>query len=130
MKNLIVLVFLSCFSRSTFSMPCDAGYICVSKTKKYYIELQYCRYTNSINLETIKIDGTEVVGASLNKGWDGDTLLAFEINLPLKNDSEIKVLTAEMDKKSKKGILRVKYADYQPKKMTVVQTDKISCKNE
>jgi hypothetical protein len=90
MKNLIILVLLYCFSHSAFSMPCDVGYICVSKTKKYYIELQYCRYTNNINLETIKIDGAEVEGANLNKGWDSDNLLAFEINLPVKNNSEIR----------------------------------------
>jgi hypothetical protein len=128
MKYLMSILLLSGMSQSAFSMPCDAGYNCVSKTGKYTIELQYCRYTNNIALETIKINGSEVKGASLNKGWDGDSVLAFEINLPVKIEGAVQILTAEMPQKTKKGILQVKYADYEPQPMTVIHTEKISCK--
>ena len=128
MKYLMSILLLAGISQSAFSMPCDAGYSCVSKTGKYAIELQYCRYTNNIALETIKIDGSEVKGASLNKGWDGDSVLAFEINLPVKIEGAVKILTAEMPKKTKNGILQVKYADYEPQPMAVIHTDKIYCK--
>jgi hypothetical protein len=130
MKGLMAIFLLAGFSQSALSMPCDAGYSCVSKTGKYKIELQHCRYTNNIDLETIKINGIEVKGASLNKGWDGDSVLAFEINLPVKIEGAVQILTAEMPQKTKKGILQVKYADYKPQPMTVIHTEKISCKDD
>ncbi|MDD5265934.1 MAG: hypothetical protein PHO08_02240 [Methylococcales bacterium] len=128
MKYLMSILLLAGISQSAFSMPCDAGYSCISETGKYIIELQSCRYTNYIALETIKINGREVKGASLNKGWDGDSVLAFEINLPVKIEGAVKILTAEMPQKTKEGSLQVKYADYEPKPMTAIHTEKISCK--
>jgi hypothetical protein len=130
MKGSIALFLLAGFSQSAFSMPCDTGYLCASKTGEYKIEFQRCRYRNRINLLSTKINDVEVKGASLNKGWDGDSVLAFEINLPQKVNGAVKILTAELTHKFQPGILRVKYADSEPGPLTTIHTEKISCKIE
>ena len=128
MKYFTVMFFLIIFSQSAFSMPCDTGYICISKTGKYNIEFQRCRYRNHISLLTTKINGVEVAGASLNEGWDGDFMLAFEINLPTKIDGAVSLLTAELPYKFKPGILKIKYADSEPGPLVTTHTEKIYCK--
>ncbi|MDD4974709.1 MAG: hypothetical protein PHY93_10190 [Bacteriovorax sp.] len=130
MKVLIAVFLLAGFGQAAYSMPCDTGYRCVSSTGKYKIELQRCRYRNHINLLTTKINNIEVKDASLNIGWDGDSVLAFEINLPTQNAGAVKILTAELPQKFKAGILKVKYADSEPGPLTVIDTEKIFCKIE
>ena len=127
MKKIICLLVFSGFAQQAFSMPCDTGYDCVSKTGKYKVALQRCRYRNNINLIKTTINGSEVTEAILNQGWDGENILAFEINLPVKIDGAVKVLTAELPHNHKMGIMKIKYADSQPGPLTILHTEKINC---
>lgn len=126
MKKLLTFCLLTGFSHAAFSMPCDTGYDCVSKTGKYKISLQRCRYRNNINLLSTTINGAVVSGASLNKGWDGEDVLAFEINLPTTVDGSVKILTAEL-MNHKKGVMKIKYADSEPGPLSVLHSEKMSC---
>lgn len=117
-------------SQAAFSMPCDSGYSCVSKTGKYKVSLQRCRYRNHINLISTKIDDVEVADATLNQGWDGETTLAFEINLPVAEAGQVKILTAELVPHHKYGWMKIKYAESEPGPLTVLHTERMSCKIE
>lgn len=130
MKYAVLFFLIAGFSQQTFSMPCDTGYSCVSKTGKYKIELQRCRYRNHISLLSTKINNILITNAVLNEGWDGDSVLAFEINLPTPIDGAVKILTAELPQKFKMGILKIKYADSEPGPLSVIHSEKISCKIE
>ncbi|MGZ3790623.1 MAG: hypothetical protein ACXVLQ_19170 [Bacteriovorax sp.] len=127
MKSLMALCLLVGLIQSAFSMPCDTGYECVSKTGKYKVSLQRCRYRNNINLISTSINNVEVKEATLNKGWDGDLALAFEINLPTKVDGSVKILSAELSSSHKSGFMKVKYAESEPGPLSVIHTEKISC---
>lgn len=127
MKKLFALCIFMSFAQSAFSMPCDSGYDCVSKTGKYKISLQRCRYRNHINLISTKISGVEIAGATLNEGWDGDSVLAFEINLPTRVDGAVKILTAELPANHKRGIMKIKYAESEPGPLSTIHSEKIYC---
>ena len=128
MKILIAFSLWATLSQTAFSMPCDTGYICTSKTGKYKIELQRCRYRNSLHLESTKINGNEIKNAVLNSGWDGDTLLAFEINLPTKIEGAVKILTAEFPHKDQMGNLNIEYTESEPAPLKIIHHEKILCK--
>jgi hypothetical protein len=117
-------------SQAAYSMPCDSGYLCVSKTGKYKVELQRCRYRNSIHLISTKINNVEIPEATLNQGWDGETTLAFEINLPVAEPGQVKILTAEMAPHHRFGLMKIKYAESEPGPLTVLHTERMSCKIE
>lgn len=129
MKKLLVLSFSALFSVSAFSMPCDTGYSCKSESGKYQVELQRCRYKNSVGLYSVKVDGKEVVDAELNSGWDGDSVLAFEISLPSVNDEDLRVLSVETSKtdSSSKGVAQEKVTLYNPGPSSVVATEAMTC---
>lgn len=129
MKNLLALSISALSSVSAFSMPCDTGYLCKSESGKYQIELQRCRYINSLNLNSVTIDGNVVARAQLNTGWDGDSVLAFEINLPSVNEEDLRVLSVETNKTdlSSKGIAIEKVTFYNPGPTTVVNSETITC---
>lgn len=127
MKFFIVLSCIFGFEHSAFAMPCDAGYNCFSKTGKYKISLQRCRYRNHLSLLTTKINHLEIMGASLNKGWDGDSLLAFEINIPTADTSSVRILSAEFSAKHKIGILKEKFAASEPGPLQTVRSEKLYC---
>lgn len=122
----IITVLLFVFAQSVLAMPCDTGYDCVSKTKKYKVSLQRCRYRNRINLISTTINGTEVTDATLNQGWDGESVLAFEINLPTTPDGAVKILTAEMAN-HKVGTMKIKYAESEPGPLTTQHSEKMTC---
>jgi hypothetical protein len=130
MKVIMAGFLFAALAQSAYAMPCDSGYSCVSKTGKYKIELQRCRYRNHLNLISTKINNIEVNHASLNESWEGDSLLAFEINLPTLPDGAVKIITAELPQKFKTGILRIKYADSEPGPLSVIHAEKIYCKIE
>jgi hypothetical protein len=132
MKSLsgIFLLGTIFLSQAAFSMPCDTGYSCVSRTGKYKVSLQRCRYRNNINLISTKINDVEIAEATLIHGWDGETTLAFEINLPVAEDGQVKVLTAEMEPRHRNGWMKIKYAESQPGPLTVLHTERMSCKIE
>lgn len=133
MKNkfsILALIILGT-AQSSFSMPCDSGYACQSKSGKYHIEVQRCRYVNRLgNLSSVQVDGQEVTDATLGSAWDGksvgDSLLAFEINLPSDPGSS-HVLSVEIPTKTK-GIIKEKYAAEEPGPYTVVHHESIACK--
>jgi hypothetical protein len=128
MKVLALTTLLMLISQTASAMPCDTGYFCVSKSGKYKISLQRCRYRNNIHLISIKKDNSEIAEATLNKGWDGENILGFEINLPLAEEGAVKILTAEVVKSHKHGVMKIKYAESEPGPLSVLQTEKISCK--
>lgn len=130
MKFLALTTLLMMIAQSVSAMPCDTGYFCVSKSGKYKISLQRCRYRNNIHLNSMKINNSEIAGATLNKGWDGENVLGFEINLPLADDGAVKILTAEVGKAHKHGLMKIKYAESEPGPLSVLHTEKISCKIE
>ncbi len=129
MKKLLTLSFSALFSFSAFSMPCDTGYSCKSESGKYQIELQRCRYINSLNLNSITIDGNEVAYAELNAGWDGDSVLAFEISLPSVNQEDLRVLSVETNKTElgTRGVAIEKVTFYNPGPSTVVNYEAMTC---
>lgn len=127
MKSLITMLLTLFVSQIAQAMPCDAGYLCISKTGKYKVELQRCRYRNNINLVSTKINNVEVAGAVLNKGWDGENVLAFEINLPVTVEGAVKILTAEMGN-HKLGWMKIKYAESEPGPLSVLHSERMSCK--
>ncbi len=127
MKMLSLVFFISMITQSVYSMPCDTGYSCISKTGIYKIELQRCRYRNHLNYLSTKINNIEVSGASLNVGWDSDTFIAFEINLPSNPDGSVKILTSEISKQTKKGNIKIKFAESGPGPLTTLQTENIHC---
>ena len=128
MKLLFAVFLIAGITQNAFSMPCDTGYSCVSKTGKYKIELQRCRYRNHISLIKTKIDNIEIPASTLNHGWDGDSVLAFEINLPTTIDGSVKIITAELSQKFKTGVLKLKYAESEPGPLSLLYSEKISCK--
>ena len=128
MKSFILTFFLGTFSFTAFSMPCDSGYSCTSNSGKYKIELQRCRYRNRISLASFKINDVEVKGADLNKGWDGDSVLGFEINIPTQLEDAVEILSAELPHKLNSGILRIKYAESEPGPLKTVHIENIYCK--
>jgi len=128
MKKFSIILLLSLLSQSAYSMPCDTGYNCASKSGKYQVELQRCRYRNHLGLLSLKINNLEVSSAALNSSWDGDSSLAFEINLPSLPDGSVKIITAEMSPKLKKGIMKIKYAVVEPGPLSVIHSENIICK--
>lgn len=129
MKSIIALTLLVGLVQSAYSMPCDTGYSCESKSGKYKIELQRCRYRNDIRLVSMSINNTDIPSAVLNKGWDGETTLAFEINLPTMSSGAVKILTAELPGKHK-GVMKIKYAASEPGPLSTLYTEKVFCKIE
>lgn len=129
MKLFLALGLMTVLTQTAFGMPCDSGYLCVSRTGKYKVELQRCRYRNSIHLISTKINNVEVPDATLNQRWDGENILGFEINLPVATEGAVKILTAEM-LNHRHGIMKIKYTDFEPGPLTVLHTEKMSCKIE
>lgn len=133
MFKLFFVSFVSLFSISAFSMPCDSGYSCHSKSGKYKIELGRCRYTNSLRLLSVNIDHTEVTDSELKASFDGrsvgGSVLAFEVKLPSEEGTE-RLLAVEIKKKSGRGVLKEKYAEYLPGPARVLHTERAICRGE
>jgi hypothetical protein len=127
----VILSLVSGFANSVMAMPCDTGYLCNSRSGKYSIEVQRCRYTNHLgNLISVKMNGHDVAGATLSAAWDGksvgDSLLAFEITIPSHAGSS-HVWSVEIPNKTK-GIIKEKFAAAEPEPYTVIWKDLITCK--
>ncbi len=127
MKFLTSLILFLVVAQSAYSMPCDTGYRCVSKSGKFKVELQRCRYRNHINLLSMSINNTDISSATLNEGWDGESTLAFEINLPTMTPGAVKILTAELPGKNK-GVMKIKYAASEPGPLSTLFSEKMFCK--
>lgn len=130
MKALVSLFMLTFINGAAHAMPCDAGYFCVSKSKKYKVELQRCRYRNHINLITFKVNNVEIPGASLKAGWDADQVLAFEVDIPTADDGAVKILSAEIPKPSLRGLLKIKEAESEPGPLKTTFSERITCTKE
>lgn len=130
MKHLIVIILASTFSLPIFAMPCDTGYSCNSQSGKYQIELNRCRYKNSLRLYSVKIDNIEIEGAELGASWDGksvgDSFLAFEVVLPAEDGSD-RVISVEIQANSILGTLKEKYTETQPDIAKVLHSEIITC---
>ena len=127
MKFFISVSLFFGISHGAFSMPCDSSYQCSSRTGRYQISLQSCRYRNQLRLLSTKINGTEITGSTLNQSWDGDAYLAFEIDLPTFDSKTVRILSIELSRYLKSGILREKFAESQPGHLNVVHREKITC---
>jgi hypothetical protein len=56
-------------SAHALAMPCDTGYLCISASGKYKVEIQRCRYDNRFsNIVTLRISGKDVANATLGPG--------------------------------------------------------------
>lgn len=126
----LVLVFL-CFIPAAYAMPCDTGYHCVSKSGRYDISLQRCRYVNDLHLLSVSVHKSIISAATLGPAWDGksvgDGLLAFQINLPTTDDS-VRVLSVEIPAKTSKGMIKEKYAATEPEPFKVQFSESMTCK--
>ncbi len=126
MKKILVLLAVTIGSIQTASaMPCDAGYTCISKTKKYRVELQRCRYENNLHLVSVSIRGTKIEGATLGPSFDAD-LLAFQVNVPTGSEST-RILSIETAAGTHVGILKDKSVESQPAPFKVTSSEAIKC---
>jgi hypothetical protein len=128
MKYYAMIGLLFTFSLPAFSMPCDTGYNCISKTGKYNILLQRCLYRNHLNFLSLQINGVDIADATLTEGWDGDNALAFEINIPTPISGAVRILSADLSARYKTGLIREKTAASEPGPLTTIHTEGITCK--
>jgi hypothetical protein len=127
----LALVILCAFAHeAAFAMPCDSEYICKSKSDKYVVEIQRCRYDNRLGtISEFKIGKTETTGSvKLGAAWDGDQYLAFEIHLPTVGESE-RMFSIEVEKKSGKGLIHEKKRDDSASSWKPVSSETITCKD-
>jgi hypothetical protein len=135
MKTLTLAILLFSFHFSSASaMPCDTGYLCTSKSNHYVIEIQRCRYDNSIHLVSVTRKGTKLEGASLGAAYDGTYdhgLLAFEVSLPLtpaeKKEGSQRVLSVEVRGKPLTGQLKEMFWEDQPRLPKDVRKESVEC---
>jgi hypothetical protein len=134
MKTLLFTALATlAISKSAFSMPCDTGYIC--KSKSYEVAIQTCRYTSYIRLSSVKIKGSEVDGAELGANYDGTYdggPLAFEVNIPVpvKDGEEpeaTRLIKIEIPAGSSKGSIRETFTEYQPGSPKLIRKEQIKC---
>ncbi|HWU44976.1 MAG TPA: hypothetical protein VN132_16100 [Bdellovibrio sp.] len=114
MKKVTAITLLSLvFAHVASAGPCDGSWSCKSKSGKYAVEVQRCRYSNSIgNLESVKINGSDVKDAKLTSSYDsqsiGGDILALEISIPDdKNDA--RYLSLEVVGNEGRAIERIRY---------------------
>lgn len=117
-------------AQAASAMPCDTGYSCVSKSGKYQIELQRCRYVNDLRLESFTFKHVAVTDATLGPSWDGksvgDTQLSFQVNWPSTGDA-VHLISVEVPAKSMKGTVKEKSVDSQPAPFKTLASESITC---
>jgi len=130
MKRMAAITMLSLsFAHVASAMPCDTGWSCKSKSGKYSVEVQRCRYQNSIGgLESVKINGKEIQGSQLTSSYDsksiGGNILAIEVSIPdTKNDAHY--LAFEVAGKS--GRVTERIQEFNPGPQQVIASEAISC---
>jgi hypothetical protein len=129
MKNVSKIILLSLgLSNLASAMPCDTGYFCQSKSGKYQIEVERCRYVNDLHNLQVKISGKDVLG-TLMANYDslslGGSLLAFEVKLPeAKYDG--RKLTVEVV--GQKGTITESIYKESPSPAKAIAQESISCK--
>ena len=129
MKKLFLSTVILATAQIAAAMPCDTGWSCKSKTGKYSVEVQRCRYSNSIgNLTYVNISGKNVEGAQLTSSYDsksiGGNILAIEVSLPDgKNDAHY--LAFEVAGKLGRVTERIQQSNPGPQK--AIASESISC---
>lgn len=114
-------------AHSAFAMPCDTGYQCTSKTGKYQIALQRCRYENDLRLESATINNVQITPATLGPAYDGNSILAFEVVLPPTGGADQRKLSVEISRKGHAGVIREQVQEVNPSPYKTVATEAISC---
>jgi hypothetical protein len=134
MKTLLFAAIMSLsVSQSAFSMPCDTGYIC--KSKSYEVTIQTCRYDSSMDLNSVKINNKEIEGAELRANYNGTYdggPLAFEVYIPVAvQDGEeaeaVRLIKIEIPAGSSKGSIRETFTEYQPGSPKLIRKEQIKC---
>ncbi|MGZ3773104.1 MAG: hypothetical protein ACXVCY_03600 [Pseudobdellovibrionaceae bacterium] len=129
MKHIVFALTLIMVGNMAAAMPCDTGWSCKSKSGKYSVQVQRCRYTNSIrNLESIKIGGQEIANAKISAAYDslsiGGKVLAFEISIPdTKNDAHY----LSFEYMGKKGQVTERVQPYNPGPQKVIASETLTC---
>lgn len=130
MRNYILAAIAAILaSNSVLAMPCDNGYVCSTTKTKYKIEIQRCRYDNSLKaITSLQIAGKSYENASLSANWDGDKYLAFEIKLPTDGTNTEQLLSVEVLKSNWQGEITKKSRVDNPGVWKVVTKESIRCK--
>jgi hypothetical protein len=129
MKTVFLALGSLIVAQSAFSMPCDTSWSCKSKSGKYVVDVQRCRYSNALGVQqSVKINGQEISDAKLGASYDsqsiGGKILAFEISLPdTKNDA--RYLSVEMV--GGKGTVTERVQPFNPGPQKAVASEAISC---
>ena len=142
-------------SKAAFAMPCDTGYTCTSASGAYQIEIQTCRYTNSVGLTSLKLAGKDVQNATIGHAFDATYdedkgPLYFEVNLPATEEEaangSVRILQVEIpalkpaskfstlfhrkktsDTVTRYGTIQEKFAEEEPAPFKVVKTESVTC---
>jgi hypothetical protein len=129
MRNLVFAFVSVIVGQYALAMPCDTGWACKSASGKYAIEVNRCRYTNSVGgLTSLKIDDKEISKAVLTASYDsqsiGGDILALEVSIP---DSENDGHYISFEMIGDKGTVTDRVQPYNPGEQKVISTEAISC---
>lgn len=131
MFRTLLSLSLTMAASAAFSMPCDTGYSCVSKSGKYQLELQRCRYVNDLRVVSFNFNHKAVADAVIGPFWDGksvgDSLLSFQVNWPSKGNS-LHLISVEIPAHTMTGKLKEKFAESQPEPFRTLHSEAITCK--
>lgn len=129
MNKILALTIFGLVGQIATAMPCDSGWSCKSKSGKYAVHVQRCRYSNFLgSLESVKINGKNVEGATLTASYDsksiGGNILAFEVSIPdTKNDAHY--LSFELVRNS--GRVTERIQELNPGPQIKIGSEAISC---
>ena len=130
MKALMLISILTAMTESALAMPCDTGWMCKSRNGFYSIEVQRCRYTNSIgNLISVKASGHDIPDAKITAAYDsksiGGSILAMEVSIP---DTVNAGHYLSFEMVGKVGRMTERIQQFNPGEQKVIATRSLSCK--
>jgi hypothetical protein len=128
-KTLLTTSLILISGQAAMAMSCDTGWSCKSVSGKYEIEVQRCRYSNSIgNLQFVKMIGKIIANSEITASYDsksiGGNILAIEVKIPdTKNDARY----LAFESSGKNGVVSERIQESNPGPQSVISSEPISC---